>query len=379
MASPPELNIPASASTVDVSIVNTTGTIHGASALRFFEPKIPGHDWLAAPIYSFLVQHPVLNRTIVFDLGLRKDHWNFPPNFLRGLKAAGGSLHVPKGVREVLDEHGVDTKSIEAVVWSHAHLDHTGDPSTFEPSTTLIVGPGCKREMFPGYPANPDAVFILEADYIGRNVKELDFSSSGIKIGKFPAIDYFGDGSFYFLDAPGHCIGHICGLARVTSNPDSFILMGGDAVHHDGELRPSKFLNIPGSISPHPFLPHSATPCPGELFDKVLRAGKDEPFYVPSSRSPDNPYVVHFDPAEATETIRKLQEVDAHENILVVPAHDQYMLGVVDFFPKRANDFAQKGWVKKARWMFLADFAKAVGYEGKIEAVGDYSPVPTSE
>ncbi|KAI6082335.1 beta-lactamase-like protein [Hypoxylon rubiginosum] len=376
MASPSELNIPASTSTVNVSIINTTGTIRGLDPQRFFEPKIPGHDWLAAPIYSFLVQHPTLNRTFVFDLGLRKDWQNFPPHFLAGLKAAGAVLDVPKGVREVLDDQGVDTKAIEAVVWSHMHLDHTGDPSTFEPSTTLIVGPGCKKEMLPGYPANPEAPFLLEADYVGRNVKELDFTTSGIKIGKFPAVDYFGDGSFYFLDSPGHCIGHVCGLARVTSSPDSFILMGGDIVHHDGELRPHRWHPLPESISPHPFKPlSSSAPCPGELFEKVLRDGREQPFYMPTVKKSGDDHVVHFDSAEAAESIRKLQELDAYDHILVVPAHDQYLLGVVDFFPKLANDFARKGWVKKARWLFLADFAKAVGYEGEIEAASDWGPV----
>ncbi|XXG93820.1 hypothetical protein Hte_000069 [Hypoxylon texense] len=379
MASPPELNIPPSTSTVNVSIINTTGTIRGLDPQRFFEPKIPGHDYLAAPIYSFLIQHPTLNRTIVFDLGLRKDYWNWPPHFVQGLKANGAVLDVPKDVRDVLDENGIDAKSIEAVVWSHAHLDHTGDPARFEKSTTLIVGPGCKREMFPGYPANPEALFILEADYAGRNVKELAFPPSAPRIGKFPALDYFGDGSFYFLDSPGHCIGHVCGLARVTSSPDTFVLMGGDAVHHDGELRPSHWLPLPDAILPHPFQPQSAQPCPGELFDKILRAGKEEPFYVPSSSKKVGGHVVHFDSDEAAETIRKLQEIDAHENILVVPAHDQYLLNVVDFFPKRANDFAKKGWVKQARWAFLADFAKAVGYEGKVETVGDYGPLPAKE
>ncbi|KAI1758780.1 beta-lactamase-like protein [Hypoxylon sp. FL1150] len=376
MASLPELNIPASTSTVNVSIINTEGTIRGLDTLRFFEPKIPGHDYLAAPIYTFLIQHPTLNRTILFDLGIRKDWWNWPAKFVEGIKSTGVTLDVPKDVREILDEHDVDTNSIEAVVWSHMHLDHTGDPSTFEPSTALVVGPGCKKEMFPGYPANPDASrFVLEKDYAGRDVRELDFGRSGLRIGKFPAVDYFGDGSFFLLDSPGHCIGHVCGLARVTSDPDSFILMGGDIVHHDGELRPHRWHPLPDAVSPHPFLPRSAAPCPGELFDKVLRDGRDQPFYRPTQKAGD----IHFDPAEAAESIRKLQELDAYDDILVVPAHDQYLLGVADFFPKSANDFAKKGWAKKARWLFLADFAKALGFEGEIEAAGDYGPVSTGK
>ncbi|KAI0175522.1 beta-lactamase-like protein [Hypoxylon sp. FL1284] len=373
MASPPEINIPASASTVNVHIVNTTGTIRAAEVQRFVEPKIPGHDWLACPILSFLIHNPLLNRTIVFDLGVKKDWWNLPPQTVQRFKDTGVTLEVPKSVREVLDEHGVDTKGIEALVWSHTHFDHTGDPSDFESSAALIVGPGCKSEILPGYPADPNTPLSLERYYVGREVHELDFSRSGIKIGKLLAIDYFGDGSFYFLDTPGHCKGHVSGLARVTSNPDSFILMGGDAFHHCGQLRPSQWHPLPDSILPHPFQPLSAAPCPGSLFKDLLRDGEERPFYIPATGSYGQP-IYHDDPVEGARTIEKLQEADAHENILVVGAHDQYMLSVADFFPKPANDFMKKGWAKKVRWMFLADFAKAIGYEGKIEAAGDYKP-----
>ncbi|KAI1400479.1 beta-lactamase-like protein [Hypoxylon fuscum] len=378
MASAPQLNIPASTSTVNVSIVDTKSTIHGLDVGRFLEPRIPGHDYLAAPVYVFLVQHPVQNRTIVFDLGFRKDWWNWPPKLVGEFKKSGVTVHVPKGVREILDEQGVDTKSIEAVVWSHAHLDHAGDPTTFDPSTKLIVGPEVKTKIFPGYPANPNSRFLLEKDYAGREVQEIDFAASGLKIGKFPAVDYFGDGSFYFLDTPGHCIGHICGFARVSSDPDSFILMGGDIIHHDGQLRPHHWHPLPDSVSPHPFTLSTTSTCPGELFEKILRDGKEEPIYLPGSRSHENGGV-HHDVPEVINSIKKLQEFDAHDNILIVPAHDQFLLGVVDFFPKLANDFFTKDWVKKSRWMFLGDFAKAVGYEGKVETIGDYSKRPESE
>ncbi|KAI0842795.1 beta-lactamase-like protein [Hypoxylon sp. FL0890] len=379
MTQAPDLKIPPSTSTVNVSIINTTGIIRGLPPGRFFEPHILGHDYLAAPVYSFLIQHPVLNRSFVFDLGIRKDYWSWAPKLLGLIGKSNVSVIVPKDVREILDEHGVDTKGLEAVVWSHPHMDHTGNPSTFESSTTLIVGPGVTTKVLPGYPANPESMFLLESDYAGREVKELDFSDSGIKIGKFPAIDYFGDRSFYFLDSPGHCTGHICGFARVTSNPDSFILMGGDAIHHGGELRPHHWHPLPNSISPHPFDPLSTSPCPGEIFERLLHDGKEEPFYVPAGKSPDGQPSAHHDVEETIRTIKKLQEYDAHDNILVVPAHDQYILGVVDFFPKLANDFMAKGWVKKARWGFLADFAKAVGYEGKVEAAGEWGPLPKSE
>lgn len=144
---------------------------------------------------------------------------------------------VTREVREFLNGYGIDMKKIEGVIWSRSHFDHVGDVSTFEPKTKIIVGIGSKERFFPGYTTKKAASFN-ESDVAGHDVEEIDFGSSSLKVGGLPAVDYFTDGTFYLLDTPGHCFGHMCGLARVTSNPDSFILMGGDAIHQGGELRP---------------------------------------------------------------------------------------------------------------------------------------------
>lgn len=55
-------------------------------------------------------------------------------------------------------------------------------------------------------------------------------------LGPFPAaIDYFGDGSFYLIDSPGHLLGHINALVRV--GPQKWVFLGGDAAHHPDLLR----------------------------------------------------------------------------------------------------------------------------------------------
>lgn len=47
---------------------------------------------------------------------------------------------------------------------SHWHWDHIGDPSTFPPSTRLVVGPGFKEAFLPGYPAKSDSP-VRESDF----------------------------------------------------------------------------------------------------------------------------------------------------------------------------------------------------------------------
>lgn len=85
---------------------------------------------------------------------------------------------------------------------SHHHYDHTGDPSTFPHSTDLIVGPGFKEEFTPGYPSNPESP-IKDSDWEGRTLREVNFVDSSLRLGRFRALDWFGDGSFYLLDSPG--------------------------------------------------------------------------------------------------------------------------------------------------------------------------------
>jgi len=215
---------------------------------------------------------------------------------------------------------------------------------------------------------------ILTTAYIrGRTVHEINFSEKPLKIGNFPAYDFFGDGSFYLLDAPGHTIGHIGGLARTSTGSehgDTFILMGGDFSHHGGEFRPSPYLPIPSSISPHPFA-NSKSPghtCPGETFEKIHPASKaaakdngsnrsdawrTEPFYRPGDS-------VTHNIEDCISTIKRVQETDGHDQIFVAFAHDDTLREVVKFFPKKANDWQKKGWAKDSKWAFLKDFQEAV-------------------
>ncbi|KAK1464720.1 metallo-beta-lactamase superfamily protein [Colletotrichum melonis] len=346
----PVVTLPGGRETVVVKMINPVN--FGPAILkRFMAPDVPDLEtFKTSPSLCFLLEHPS-GRKLVWDLGIKKDYNNYAPSITSYLPTTNYDIQVKKNVAEILEESGVATEDVEAVIWSHWHWDHIGDPSTFPKTTDLIVGPGFKAAMLPGAPANPESP-ILEKDYVGRNLREISFEEGPqtIRIGRFPAFDYFGDGSFYLLDSPGHAVGHLCGLARTTQRPDTFILLGGDVCHYAGIFRPSKHLPVPASISPHPCRPHEDTAlCPGSAWDELQqsrgRASTDTLF--DATFGLDLPMV--------GRTVGCLQELDCDENIFVIIAHDSTVRDGVPHFPSDLNDWKSNGWGEKVKWSFFRD------------------------
>jgi hypothetical protein len=86
---PLDLNIPASATTVQVQVIDTTCHIYGLLT-EFFTPSIKGHTHLSCPSFAFLISHPQLGRKLLFDLGVRKDYGNLPPRIAQFLRGGDG-------------------------------------------------------------------------------------------------------------------------------------------------------------------------------------------------------------------------------------------------------------------------------------------------
>ncbi|KAI0265667.1 hypothetical protein BC834DRAFT_970028 [Gloeopeniophorella convolvens] len=255
ISSAPSLAPPAfQGTTVCVSILNAARIIIPANLL--VQPHIPGHDVIDAPAYSFLIENDRTGQKILFDLGIVKAFaTKSPTKWLNDIQSSGAKIEVPSDVPDILTAAGVPLTSINAIIWSHHHFDHTGDPSLFPPSTALIVGPGFKshEDCYPGYPQNPDAHTLQDAS--GCLCRPRSILACGQKIGGLPALDWSRDGA----------CARVAGQVRAA---------GGRRGHRAGEYRPTPLVLLPESIAPSPFgAPRAgagAAVCPGAIFERPL-------------------------------------------------------------------------------------------------------------
>lgn len=362
--------IPASDNTVTVRMIDTTAVMK-LRAEAFLDPVMPGHEFMSVVDVAFLLENPRLNKKAMFDLGVRRDYWNMPPAVAKRVETVIPGIRVDKDVTEILTEKGVILEEINDVIWSHSHWDHTGSTYAFPSSTTLSYGKG--TGPLPGYPPNSDSA-LNNVDFEGRKCVEIEYE---MQIGPFPAHDFYGDGSLYLLDTPGHWPGHMCALARTT--PDTFVFLGGDICHFAGDFRPSKGWPFPKNIPEGAFGRESGKakrearypmPCPCAFFTDHhpqkhgSRARSDlEPTETPLYKLSTHAHSSYKDPPLASDTLERMRDYfDADSNVLVCLAHDPALLDHLPIFNddanKDINGWKAAGMKEKCHWGFLKELPR---------------------
>jgi len=188
----------------------------------FTTSAIPGSAD-AVPSLSFLLQHSTNRKKFVFDLGIRKDWEKLPQNTFTLVKEMF-PVTILQDVVESLAKGGVSPGDITTVCLSHVHFDHSGDPTLF-PESTFLVGGDAKAVI------NEGTNVLVAADLPPTRTEYLS-PTEWQPLGPFPrALDFYGDGSLYIINAAGHLPGHINVLAR-TSADGAWIYLAGDSAHH---------------------------------------------------------------------------------------------------------------------------------------------------
>jgi hypothetical protein len=117
--SPYGFDIPSSKNTVTLKMIHAGSALSPHSPFIKNEPELPTTPFTTINIWSFLVEHPQLKRSVLFDLGVRKDFMNLAPAARQAFSMPDGTLPfiVDRDVPEQLVAGGISLKSIDTLIW----------------------------------------------------------------------------------------------------------------------------------------------------------------------------------------------------------------------------------------------------------------------
>jgi len=232
------------------------------------------------PSLCFLIHHSEKPQKFLFDLGIRRDIENYPPK-IHKLATTVFSVEFNEDCFQSLAKGGTQPADIDFVCISHCHWDHTGNTHAFTKST-FVVGDECRPLLSQGYPQDPESTYpsdLLPVDRT-RYLSDAEWKP----IGTFPrALDFYGDGSLFIIDSPGHLAGHVNILAR-TSSDGAWIYLAGDSAHHWKLITGEAQIKVGAPWDPH--------------------------------------FCMHIDKGKAEEHIGRIREIWKMPRVRVLLAHD---------------------------------------------------------
>ncbi|CCX33411.1 beta-lactamase-like protein [Pyronema domesticum] len=194
---------------------------------HLFISPCPPNSRKTVPSLSFLITHPTSN--LLFDLGLRNPQTAYASSIRTHIETRQPLTTTPD-VIESLASLSLAPKDIATIILSHIHWDHIGTPSQFPAPSQFVVGPGALALLGTGGGTTGGHSHfepgLLPAD---RTLEITEFPEDiGVSNDTLKAKDWFGDGSLYVVDAPGHLQGHINLLVRTEGG---WVYLAGDAAH----------------------------------------------------------------------------------------------------------------------------------------------------
>ncbi len=196
--------------------------------LRAVGLGVPKSRRVWIPVPAFLIEHPRAGPVLV-DTGLHPDTEADPGSVMGavasrmyGYRATGG-----RALNSQIDARGIDPADVQLLAMTHLDTDHASGISEF-PGRTVLVG---RREW---RAASSPLAFKdgYHRPHIDQPVewRTLDFDSDlASPHSTFQSvIDLFGDGSVRLVSTPGHTVGHLSVLLRLSGRD---ALIAGDAAY----------------------------------------------------------------------------------------------------------------------------------------------------
>ncbi|OJJ55817.1 hypothetical protein ASPSYDRAFT_48061 [Aspergillus sydowii CBS 593.65] len=220
--------LPPTVAYVNVQLLNGGSMTAEYRKLHAGEPaqKFRMYNW------SFLVHHAMQDRWLLWDLGMSSNPNDFPPLIANGpiieAEVQDPRERIPDQIKR---RSGIGADRVDTIILSHAHFDHCRPAKGTFPNATVLFGPGTSEYCSPGHLAD------LTSPWDGRyfdperaTERWETLAGPWVAFGPFErAMDFFGDGSFWVIQAPGHMPGNLCACARLQSG--EWIMLGSDCCH----------------------------------------------------------------------------------------------------------------------------------------------------
>ncbi|TVY58378.1 Cytochrome P450 monooxygenase andK [Lachnellula cervina] len=213
---PQLLPLPVDASCVELHCLDGGSFVAAASKIH----AGASDDTFRMYNWAFYIKDIQTGRQVMWDLGISGvEHMQKTENYtpwvqkymLLQTEAVGPRI----SICEQLAKRNIRGNEIDSVLFSHAHWDHCRPIDIEFPTACAFFGPGTAEHCSPGHLASEDAKETVQWD--GRyfdplrqtqNWKEL--RGPWVRFGAFEkAMDFFENGSFWIIQAPGHMPGNL--------------------------------------------------------------------------------------------------------------------------------------------------------------------------
>ncbi|KAL2816065.1 beta-lactamase-like protein [Aspergillus cavernicola] len=282
------MQLPTTDAFVHVSLLNGGSMTAEYHKLHAGEPadEFRMYNWV------FFIFHKQQNQRLLWDLGMSSNKDDYTPVIANGPWTEARILGPRESlVDQIQRREDVTADEINTVIPSHAHFDHCRPIRHIFPNATAFFGPGTATHCSPGHLTDPSSQWDGRFFDPARATERWEtLAGPWIPFGAFDrAMDLFGDGSFWVIQAPGHMPGNLCACARLENG--EWVMLASDCCHSRA------------------------------LFDGTKEFGT---FALPDG---GGTFCLHMDVVAAKDTLARMRVMEKDLGVHIALAHDVSWMG----------------------------------------------------